>query len=208
MYIAPTLELKTSSLAGCPHNNQSSKLDQEGGNGPKEFWCLSSNFVPGVQFPRNFSGLSSCLVGWVASCVVLYNPPPAVVPAWLESQVWTLGPNSNTWFLSDIFRPLFHLFSATFASCGWSGFLELLVVRWWRRWRTGWSGWRRRRGGTQSWTKYSRFWKCHSVWSWRFDLRKKTERTEAWMEQSPGMSWRRFMKCMRWGNLLKLIKFN
>ena len=110
MYIAPTLELKTSNLLGCPHNNQSSKLDQEGGNGPKEFWCLSSNFVPGVQFPPNFSGLSSCLVGWVASCVVLYNPPPAVVPAWLESQVWTLGPNSNTWFLSDIFRPLFTCF--------------------------------------------------------------------------------------------------
>ena len=42
--------------------------------------------------------------------MVLYNPPPAVVPAWLESQVWTLGPNSNTWFLSDIFRPLFTCF--------------------------------------------------------------------------------------------------
>ena len=64
MYNAPTLELKTSNPLGCPHNNQSSKLDQEGGNGPKEFWCLSSNFVPGVQFPPNFSVLSSCLVGW------------------------------------------------------------------------------------------------------------------------------------------------
>ena len=148
------------------------------------------------------------LLGWVvASCVVLYNPPPAVVPAWLESQVWTLGPNSNTWFLSDIFRPLFTCFSATFASSGWSGFdpwsaggtlvagMAYRVIRMKKEARRN--------------TKLDEIFQVLKM-SFRvkltFDLRKKTERTEAWMEQSQGMSWRRFMKCMRWGNHLNLIK--
>ena len=113
-----------------PHNKQSSKLDQGGGNRclTERVFVVQQQFCPRCTISSKLFWVA-LLVGWVASCllvrVVLYNPPPAPA-AWLESRVWTLGPNSNTWFLS----PIFTHFSAVFGHfcLRWLGFL---YSGWW-----------------------------------------------------------------------------
>ena len=92
---------------------------------------------------------------------------------------------------------------------------------WWSRWLTGWSGWKRRRGGIPSWMKYFRFpiiSHPQSFLNWlgsRYQnlclsdlqeskFRKKTELMGAWTAQSLERSSRKSMKCMRWEkNLLR-----
>ena len=87
MHNATTLELnrqrpETSGLV--TRNKQSSKLDQEGfGSNPdrKSFLWFGGNFVPGVQFPQNFSGLSSVEGGEFRRWQLFACPPCAIQPS-------------------------------------------------------------------------------------------------------------------------------
>ena len=210
MHNATTLELnrrrpKTSCMV--THNKQSSKLDQEriGSNPDRKSFCgwlviLSQAY----NFLKSFLGCLSVERSWVLSlavvclsvwCYTTLQPRPPC--PWLESQVWTLGPNSYTWFLS----PIFHTFSSCFRAffqtvvqnwhnhfcLWWSGFLGL--VERWRGWRTGWSGWRRRREGTQNWTKYFRWLEAALKISFCVKL------TLIWLSEK-----RRSRRKLRWNN--------
>ena len=133
---------------------------------------LGGNFVAGATISWK---LLRVVVDWgevaVVCLPVCYTTLRPAAAAWLESQVWTTSPKTVTPGSCQAFSPIFQLFRSCWYFFGaadtfsvsiqsntyclrWFGFLgEVLRTQWWR---TEWSGWRRRRGGTQNWTKYSR----------------------------------------------------
>ena len=127
MHNATTLELNAAvdqkPPAWLPTTNNQASLTKKGLRGeskpdPKSLCgrvAILSRVVT-YNFLKTFLGCPSRLKGgepWLFAVVrvVLYNPP---LPASLESQVWTIGPNSNTWFLAASFQPFSAVFGAFF----------------------------------------------------------------------------------------------
>ena len=137
MHNATTLELNAAvdqkPPAWLPTTNNQASLTKKGLRGgskpdPKSLCgrvAILSRVVT-YNFLKTFLGCPSRLKGggpWLFAVVrvVLYNPP---LPASLESQVWTIGPNSNTWFLAASFQP----FSVVFGAFFWTGVPLLPLV--------------------------------------------------------------------------------